>query len=142
MDAVVDRLWSMVLLLVNPMNMAECGAIACAAFYIVSAQIWRAIIFGVSAPGLLGLLSFIISLELRNINYIDSFLPYLLFPLFENLIFPSFLSGTIIILIVTAGWLRKQPDYRLGIIYIFAIILQCALSMATVYMSHFNDKVE
>lgn len=136
-----DRVGDVFSFLVDPKHMVESALIALAVSYLLSRQLFRAILLAISFPGLIAFISMFLSLELLYSPVFVRYPPAIFLPLLVSLGFPSLLSGAIISTKCIFGLLTNKPDYRPNKIYIFMIVLQCALSAMTVYMTHFNDSI-
>jgi hypothetical protein len=138
MDAIANWLWDVFLFLVDPRHMGACAVIGFCAFYLVSRQPFRALLLAACLPGLVAFAAFILALELKHRDVLAAHPIIVLFPLFESIGFPSLFFGSIIGIKAIFGFLTNKSDYVPNKIYIFMLVLQSALSVMTVYMTHFN----
>jgi len=136
-----DQFGDVFLFLVDARHMVECAVIALVVFYLLSRQLFRATLLAVSFPGLIAFISIFLSLEFLYSPAFTKYPPAILLPFLVSIGFPSVLSGSIIAIKCISGLLTNKPDYQPNKIYIFMLVLQCALSAVTVYMTHFNDGV-
>jgi hypothetical protein len=141
MDVIANQFWGVFLFLIEPWHMGECSAGALVVFYLAMRQPLRAAMLAVSFPGLLGLITLFLGFVSRDLPYYQESPVLMLFPLLTNTLFPSLMSGSMISIKCVFDFLSKNPDYAPKKIYIFVLVLQCALSAMTVYMTHFNDSV-
>ncbi len=141
MDTIANQFWGVFLILIEPLHMVECSAGALGVFYLAMRQPLRATMLAVSFPGFLGLITFFLGFVSRDFSYYQESPVLMLFPLLTNILFPSLMSGSLISIKCISDFLIKKPDYAPNKIYIFVLVLQCALSAMTVYMTHFNDSV-
>jgi hypothetical protein len=137
-----NRFGDIFLFLLAPWNMGACAAVALVVIYLISRQLFRAILLAVSFPGLINFILIFIHLEVLYSPVFDKAPSAILLPFLISITFPSLLSGSILGTKGILGLLTNKPDYQPNKIYIFMIVLQCALSAMTVYMTHFNDGVE
>lgn len=138
---VTDQFGDVFVFLLAPWNMGACAAVALVVIYLISRQLFRSILLAVSFPGLIAFILIFIHLEILYSPASAKFPPAILLPFLVGIGFPSLLSGSIIGTKCILGLLTNKPDYQPNKIYIFMLVLQCALNAATVYMTHFNDGV-
>ena len=139
---VADQFGGVFLFLLAPWGMGACAAVALVVIYLISRQLFRAILLAVSFPGLIAFVLIFIHLEILYSPVFAKAPAAILLPFLISITFPSLLSGSIIGTKGILGLLTNKPDYQPNKIYIFMLVLQCTLSAITVYMTHFNDGVE
>ena len=121
MDTVANRLGDIFLFLLNPWGMGACAAAALVVIYLISRQLYRAILVAASFPGLVAFILIFIHLEILYSPTFAKYPPAILSPLLVSITFPSLLSGFIIGIKCMSGLITDKPDYTPNKIYVFML---------------------
>jgi len=135
MDAVTNTMFYVFVLSIKPTGMASCAVISFIIFYLADRKLFRAILFSASFPGFFSFLTSIFAFSPQDDDFRTWSPLFLVMTVCSTITFPSLPSGFIITSKCISNALTNKPDFRPNNIYVSMLVLQCVLSVATVYMT-------
>ncbi|MGO8954501.1 MAG: hypothetical protein ACLPWS_04330 [Rhodomicrobium sp.] len=133
----LGKLWEISL---TPAFMSGSTAVALALFYAWKRTLWRAIVFSIAFPGVVGFLSETLEMLIQHFEPRIIYILVLLLIFYISLIFPSFLCGFLVSIKCFRDALRHKSDYKPAFRLFLFICFQFLCIAGTLFMATLAQK--